>query len=61
MTYHKYVSRKNRIKSITYMIANAKGTWFEQSALPKKRSLQFWTLVRAMTAMGELKDDVRKK
>ncbi len=43
------------------MIARVKGTWFVHSALPKNRSLQPCTFVRAMTAIGLEKDDVKKK
>lgn len=59
--YQRYVSRKNRIKSITYMMASVIGTWFVQSAVPKNRSLQPWTFVRTMTAIGLPKEVVRKK
>src|SRR6267154_4127451 len=61
MMYHKYVSRKNRIKSMIYMMVNVKGTWFEQRILPNNLSLHPCTVVRAMTAIGELKELVRKK
>ena len=46
---------------MTYMIARANGTWLLHSAVPKYLSLQPWTFVRAMTAMGLEKDEVRKK
>ena len=61
MIYHKYVSRKNKIKSMTYMIVSVKGTWLVQSELPKNLSLQPCTFVRAMTAIGLLNDEVKKK
>ncbi len=61
MTYHRYVSRKNRMRSMTYMIASANGTWLLHRAAPKYLSLQFKTFVRAMTATGLLKFDVKKK
>ena len=61
MIYHRYVSKKNSTKSMIYMIVSANGTWLLQSAVPKNLSLHPWTFVRAMTAMGLLKDEVRKK
>ena len=61
MMYHRYVSRKNNMRSMIYMIVSANGTWFWHRALPKNLSLHPWTFVLAMTAMGLLKDDVKKK
>lgn len=61
MIYHKYVSKKNNIKSMTYMMTSVIVTWLVQRALPKILSLHPWTLVRAMTAMGLLNDAVKKK
>src|SRR5882762_6273902 len=61
MMYHRYVSRKNKIKSMTYMIVSVNGTWFVQRELPKNLSLHPCTFVRAITAMGPLNDEVKKK
>jgi hypothetical protein len=61
MMYQRYVSRKKRMRSMTYIIARVKATWFEQRLLPNNRSLQPWTVMRAITAIGLLKEDVRKK
>ena len=46
---------------MTYMIVSVNGTWLEHNALPKMRSEQPCTLVRAITAIGLLNDEVRKK
>jgi hypothetical protein len=46
---------------MTYMIVRVKGTWLVQSVLPKNLSLHPCTLVRAMTAIGLLNDEVKKK
>lgn len=46
---------------MTYMIVSVNGTWLAQSAVPNNLSLQPWTLVRAMTAMGLLNEEVKKK
>jgi len=43
------------------MIVSVKGTWLVHSTFPKYLSLHPWTFVRAMTAIGLLNDDVRKK
>ena len=40
MMYQRYVSRKNRMRSMTYMMASVKGTWLLQRAVPKYLSLQ---------------------
>jgi len=61
MMYHKYVSKKKRIRSMTYIIVSVNGTWLEHNELPKIRSEQPCTLVRAITAIGLLKDEVKKK
>ena len=59
--YQRYVSKKKSTRSMTYMMASVKGTWFVQRALPKSLSLHPWTLVLAITAIGLLKEDVKKK
>jgi hypothetical protein len=61
MIYHKYVSRKKSTRSMTYMIASVNGTWFVHNTLPNSLSLHPCTLVRAITAMGLLNEDVKKK
>jgi hypothetical protein len=61
MMYQRYVSRKNMMRSITYMIASVNSTWREQSTVPKNGSWQLTTRFRAMTATGLLNEEVRKK
>ena len=61
MMYHKYVSKKNNIKSMTYMMTSVIVTWLVQRTFPKILSLHPWTFVRAMTAIGLLNDAVKKK
>lgn len=46
---------------MTYIIVSVNGTWLEHKEVPKIRSEQPCTLVRAITAIGLLKDEVKKK
>jgi len=61
MMYHKYVSKKKRTRSMTYITVSVKGTWLEHKWLPNMRSEHPCTLVLAITAIGLLKDVVKKK
>jgi hypothetical protein len=61
MTYHKKVSKKNRLRSMTNISASVNLAWFRQSTEPKTRSSHIRISMCAIARIGSRNDVLRKK